>query len=120
MLYCNHSKRYTTADKRKESTDMTKKTFINRLAQTTGLTDEQSSIVVNAIEDHNLFAKDEKQIIVADIAQKLDCSEQEAQNYFAQASQIVCSEIKSQTVKWIAGTAVVIVAGIIVFRLRKK
>ena len=99
---------------------MTKTTFINRLSQTTGLTNEQSSIIVNAIEDHNLFAKDEKQIIVSDIAQRLDCSEQDAQSYFAQASQIVCSEIKSQSVKWIAGTAVIVVAGIIVFKLRKK
>lgn len=120
VLYCNHSKRYTTADKRKGITKMTKTTFINRLAQTTGLTEEQSSIVVNAIEDHNLFSKDEKALIITDIVQRLGIDEQSAGKYFAEASQIVSSEIKNQTVKWIAGTAVIVIAGIIVFRLKKK
>jgi nucleoid DNA-binding protein len=99
---------------------MTKQTFIERLSKKADITAEQSSIIVNAIEDHNLFAKDEKALIVADIAQQLEIDEDTAAKYFSHASQIISSEIKSQSIKWIAGTAVVIIAGIIVFRLRKK
>ncbi len=99
---------------------MTKQTFIERLAIKAGITKEQSATVVNTIEDHNLFSKDEKAIIIADIAQQLETNEQTAARYFADASQIVASEIKSQTVKYIAGTAVIVIAGIIVYRLKKK
>ena len=120
MLYFDHTKRYTTADKRKGIIKMTKNTFVNRLSARAEITQEQSRIVVDAIEDHNLFAKSEKPEIVEDIAKHLECSEDDAKEYFADASQIISTEIKSQTVKWIAGTAVIIVAGIIVFRLRKK
>lgn len=99
---------------------MTKQTFIERLAIKAGITKEQSATVVNTIEDHNLFSKDEKAIIISDIAQQLETNEQTAARYFADASQIVASEIKSQTVKYIAGTAVIVIAGIIVYRLKKK
>ncbi len=99
---------------------MTKKTFIERLSQKADITSEQSAVVVNAIESHNLFAKDEKAHIIADISQQLEVDEQTAGKYFAEASSIVSSEIKSQTVKYIAGTAVIVIAGIIVFRLRKN
>ncbi|MBQ8120871.1 MAG: hypothetical protein IJ172_08865 [Ruminococcus sp.] len=99
---------------------MTKQTFIERLSQKAGITKESSAIVVNAIEDHNLFAKDEKALIVSDIAQQLDIGEDTAEKYFSHASQIVRSEIKSQTVKYIAGAAVIVIAGIIVYRLKKK
>ncbi len=99
---------------------MTKQTFIERLSQKAGITKESSAIVVNAIEDHNLFAKDEKALIVSDIAQQLDIGEDTAEKYFSHASQIVRSEIKNQSVKWVAGAAVIVIAGIIVFRLRKK
>ena len=107
-------------DNRKGTDKMTKTTFINRLAQKANITEEQSRIVVETIEEHNLFAKSEKPEIVEDIAKHLECSEDDAKEYFADASQIISTEIKNQTVKWIAGTAVIIVAGIIVFRLRKK
>lgn len=99
---------------------MTKQTFIERLSQKADITAEQSSIIVNAIEDHNLFAKDEKALIVSDIAQQLGVGEDTAEKYFSHASQIVRSEIKNQSVKWVAGAAVIVIAGIIVFRLRKK
>ncbi|MBP1538514.1 MAG: hypothetical protein IJM32_02840 [Ruminococcus sp.] len=99
---------------------MTKQTFIERLSQKADITKESSAIVVNAIEDHNLFAKDEKALIVSDIAQQLDIGEDTAEKYFSHASQIVRSEIKNQSVKWVAGAAVIVIAGIIVFRLRKK
>lgn len=99
---------------------MTKQTFIERLSQKAGITKESSAIVVNAIEDHNLFAKDEKALIVSDIAQQLEVGEDTAEKYFSYASQIVRSEIKNQSVKWVAGAAVIVIAGIIVFRLRKK
>ena len=95
---------------------MTKQTFIERLSQKADITKESSAIVVNAIEDHNLFAKDEK----ADIAQQLGVGEDTAEKYFSHASQIVRSEIKNQSVKWVAGATVIVIAGIIVFRLRKK
>ncbi len=99
---------------------MTKQTFIERLSQKADITKESSAIVVNAIEDHNLFAKDEKALIVSDIAQQLEVGEDTAEKYFSHASQIVRSEIKNQSVKWVAGAAVIVIAGIIVFRLRKK
>lgn len=99
---------------------MTKQTFIERLSQKADITKESSAIVVNAIEDHNLFAKDEKALIVSDIAQQLDIGEDTAEKYFSHASQIVRSEIKNQSVKWVAGAAAIVIAGIIVFRLRKK
>jgi nucleoid DNA-binding protein len=99
---------------------MTKQTFIERLSKKADITAEQSSIIVNAIEDHNLFAKDEKALIVSDIAQQLGVGEDTAEKYFSHASQIVRSEIKNQSVKWVAGAAVIVIAGIIVFRLRKK
>ena len=99
---------------------MTKQTFIERLSQKADITKESSAIVVNAIEDHNLFAKDEKALIVSDIAQQLKVGEDTAEKYFSHASQIVRSEIKNQSVKWVAGAAVIVIAGIIVFRLRKK
>ena len=99
---------------------MTKHTFIERLSQKADITKESSAIVVNAIEDHNLFAKDEKALIVSDIAQQLGVGEDTAEKYFSHASQIVRSEIKNQSVKWVAGAAVIVIAGIIVFRLRKK
>ena len=99
---------------------MTKQTFIERLSQKADITKESSAIVVNAIEDHNLFAKDEKALIVSDIAQQLDIGEDTAEKYFSHASQIVRSDIKNQSVKWVAGAAVIVIAGIIVFRLRKK
>lgn len=99
---------------------MTKQTFIERLSQKADITKESSAIVVNAIEDHNLFAKDEKALIVSDIAQQLEVGEDTAEKYFFHASQIVRSEIKNQSVKWVAGAAVIVIAGIIVFRLRKK
>lgn len=99
---------------------MTKQTFIERLAVKSGITKEQSTVVVNTIEQHNLFSQEEKPEIISDIAQKLETNEQTAEKYFAEASQIVASEIKSQTVKYIAGTAVIVIAGIIVYRLKKK
>ncbi len=99
---------------------MTKQTFIERLSQKADITKESSAIVVNAIEDHNLFAKDEKALIVSDIAQQLGVGEDTAEKYFSHASQIVRSEIKNQSVKWVAGATVIVIAGIIVFRLRKK
>lgn len=99
---------------------MTKQTFIERLSQKADITKESSAIVVNAIEDHNLFAKDEKALIVSDIAQQLGVGENTAEKYYSHASQIVRSEIKNQSVKWVAGAAVIVIAGIIVFRLRKK
>ena len=99
---------------------MTKQTFIERLSQKADITKESSAIVVNAIEDHNLFAKDEKALIVSDIAQQLGVGEDTAEKYFSHASQIVRSEIKNQSVKWVAGAAVIVIAGIIVLRLRKK
>jgi nucleoid DNA-binding protein len=99
---------------------MTKQTFIERLSQKADITKESSAIVVNAIEDHNLFAKDEKALIVSDIAQQLGVGEDAAEKYFSHASQIVRSEIKNQSVKWVAGAAVIVIAGIIVFRIRKK
>jgi nucleoid DNA-binding protein len=99
---------------------MTKQTFIERLSQKADITKESSAIVVNAIEDHNLFAKDEKALIVSDIAQQLGVGEDTAEKYFSHASQIVRSEIKNQSVKLVAGAAVIVIAGIIVFRLRKK
>ena len=120
MLYFDYTKRYTTADKRKGIIKMTKNTFVNRLSARAEITQEQSRIVVDAIEDHNLFAKDEKALIVSDIAQQLEVGEDTAEKYFSHASQIVRSEIKNQSVKWVAGAAVIVIAGIIVFRLRKK
>ena len=107
-------------DKGKGTDKMTKTTFIERLAQKANLTNEQSKLVVETIEEHNLFAKSEKPEIVEDIAKVLDCGHDQAERYFVDASQIIDSEIKSQTVKWIAGTAVIIIAGIIVYRLRKN
>ena len=99
---------------------MTKTTFIERLSQKAGITSEQSKVVVDTIEEHNLFAKSEKPEIVEDIAKALDCGHDQAERYFVDASQLISMEIKSQTIKWIAGTAVVIIAGIIVFKLKKK
>lgn len=99
---------------------MTKNTFIKRLSQKADITTEQSRIVVEAIEDHNLFAKDEKEIIIADIAQQLGCGEKQAQRYFCEAAGIIRSEIKDQAVMWIAGTTVVVIAGIVVMRMRKS
>ncbi len=110
----------TKQNNRKGTTKMTKQTFIERLAQKADITQQQSEIVVNTIEDHNLFCKSERAEIIADIADKLVTDEQTAEKYFAEASKIVSSEIKSQTVKWIAGTAVIIIAGIVVYRLRKN
>lgn len=120
VLYCNHSKRYDTSKQMKGDINVNKNTFINRLAEKASITQEQSRTVVETIEEHNLFSKSEKPEIVEDIAKQLGCSEDDANRYFADASQIVSSEIKSQTVKWIAGTAVIVIAGIIVFRLKKK
>ncbi len=120
MLYFNHTKRYTTADKRKGIIKMTKNTFVNRLSAKAEITQEQSRIVVDAIEDHNLFAKEEKDLIVSDIAQQLGCGEKQAQRYFCEASRIIRSEIKDQAVMWIAGTTVVVIAGIVVMRMRKN
>jgi len=120
MLYFDYTKRYTTADKRKGIIKMTKNTFVNRLSAKAEITQEQSRIVVDAIEDHNLFAKEEKDLIVSDIAQKLGCGEKQAQRYFCEASRIIRSEIKDQAVMWIAGTTVVVIAGIVVMRMRKN
>ena len=120
MLYFDHTKRYTTADNRKGIIKMTKNTFVNRLSAKAEITQEQSRIVVDAIEDHNLFAKDEKALIVSDIAQQLGCGEKQAQRYFCEASRIIRSEIKDQAVMWIAGTTVVVIAGIVVMRMRKN
>jgi len=120
MLYFDYTKRYTTADKRKGIIKMTKNTFVNRLSARAEITQEQSSIVVDAIEDHNLFAKEEKDLIVSDIAQQLGCGEKQAQRYFCEASRIIRSEIKDQAVMWIAGTTVVVIAGIVVMRMRKN
>lgn len=120
MLYFNHTKRYTTADNRKGIIKMTKNTFVNRLSARAEITQEQSRIVVDAIEDHNLFAKEEKDLIVSDIAQQLGCGEKQAQRYFCEASRIIRSEIKDQAVMWIAGTTVVVIAGIVVMRMRKN
>ncbi|MBP3794042.1 MAG: hypothetical protein ILA24_08405 [Ruminococcus sp.] len=99
---------------------MTKNTFVNRLSARAEITQEQSRIVVDAIEDHNLFAKEEKDLIVSDIAQQLGCGEKQAQRYFCEASRIIRSEIKDQAVMWIAGTTVVVIAGIVVMRMRKN
>lgn len=99
---------------------MTKTTFIERLSLKAGITKEQSKLVVDTIEVHNLFAKSEKPEIVEDIAKVLECDHDQAERYFVDATQIVNAEINSQTVKWIAGTAVVIIAGIIVFKQKKK
>ena len=99
---------------------MTKNTFIKRLSQKADITTEQSRIVVEAIEDHNLFAKDEREIIITDIAQQLEVDEDTAAKYFSHASQIIRSEIKDQAVMWIAGTTVVVIAGIVVMRMRKN
>lgn len=120
MLYFDYTKRYTTADKRKGIIKMTKNTFVNRLSARAEITQEQSRIVVDAIEDHNLFAKDEKDLIVSDIAQQLGCGEKQAQRYFCEASRIIRSEIKDQAIMWIAGTTVVVIAGIVVMRMRKN
>ncbi len=120
MLYFDYTKRYTTADKRKGIIKMTKNTFVNRLSARAEITQEQSRIVVDAIEDHNLFAKDEKDLIVSDIAQQLGCGEKQAQRYFCEASRIIRSEIKDHAVMWIAGTTVVVIAGIVVMRMRKN
>ena len=120
MLYFDYTKRYTTADKRKGIIKMTKNTFVNRLSARAEITQEQSRIVVDAIEDHNLFAKDEKALIVSDIARQLGCGEKQAQRYFCEASRIIRSEIKDQAVMWIAGTTVVVIAGIVVMRMRKN
>lgn len=120
MLYFDYTKRYTTADKRKGIIKMTKNTFVNRLSAKAEITQEQSRIVVDAIEDHNLFAKEEKDLIVSDIAQQLGCGEKQAQRYFCEASRIIRSEIKDQAVMWIAGTTVVVIAGIVVMRMRKN
>ena len=120
MLYFDYTKRYTTADKRKGIIKMTKNTFVNRLSARAEITQEQSRIVVDAIEDHNLFAKEEKDLIVSDIAQQLGCGEKQAQRYFCEASRIIRSEIKDQAVMWIAGTTVVVIAGIVVMRMRKN
>lgn len=99
---------------------MTKNTFIKRLSQKADITTEQSRIVVEAIEDHNLFAKDEKEIIIADIAQQLEADEDTAAKYFSHASQIIRSEIKSQSIKLIAGTAAAVIAGIFVMKMRNN
>jgi nucleoid DNA-binding protein len=120
MLYFDHTKRYTTADNKKGIIKMTKNTFVNRLSAKAEITQEQSRIVVDAIEDHNLFAKEEKDLIVSDIAQQLGCGEKQAQRYFCEASRIIRSEIKDQAVMWIAGTTVVVIAGIVVMRMRKN
>lgn len=120
MLYFDYTKRYTTADNRKGIIKMTKNTFVNRLSARAEITQEQSRIVVDAIEDHNLFAKDEKALIVSDIAHQLGCGEKQAQRYFCEASRIIRSEIKDQAVMWIAGTTVVVFAGIVVMRMRKN
>ena len=120
MLYFDYTKRYTTADKRKGIIKMTKNTFVNRLSARAEITQEQSRIVVDAIEDHNLFAKEEKDLIVSDIAQQLGCGEKQAQRYFCEASRIIRSEIKDQAIMWIAGTTVVVIAGIVVMRMRKN
>jgi nucleoid DNA-binding protein len=120
MLYFDYTKRYTTADNRKGIIKMTKNTFVNRLSARAEITQEQSRIVVDAIEDHNLFAKEEKDLIVSDIAQQLGCGEKQAQRYFCEASRIIRSEIKDQAVMWIAGTTVVVIAGIVVMRMRKN
>ena len=120
MLYFDYTKRYTTADKRKGIIKMTKNTFVNRLSARAEITQEQSRIVVDAIEDHNLFAKEEKDLIVSDIAQQLGCGEKQAQRYFCEATRIIRSEIKDQAVMWIAGTTVVVIAGIVVMRMRKN
>ena len=58
-------------DKGKGTDKMTKTTFIERLAQKANLTNEQSKLVVETIEEHNLFAKSEKPEIVEDIAKAL-------------------------------------------------
>ena len=99
---------------------MTKTTFINRLAQQSGLTNEQSTTVINLIENHNILSNSEKEASIAHIASELDLDSTKAKSVYSSIKQIIYSEIKSQTVKWIAGTAVIIIAGIIVFRLRKK
>lgn len=120
MLYFSHTKRYTTRGQNKGDNKMTKNTFIKRLSQKADITTEQSRIVVEAIEDHNLFAKDEKEIIIADIAQQLEVDEDTAAKYFSHASQIIRSEIKSQSIKLIAGTAAAVIAGIFVMKMRKN
>lgn len=99
---------------------MTKTTFIKRLSEKADLTQEQSRLVIETIEEHNLFAKSEKPQIIEDIAKALGCEQDRAERYFVDASQLINSEIKNQTVMWIAGTAAIVIAGIIVYRLRKN
>ena len=99
---------------------MTKKTFTNRLSQQTGLSQEDSRTVIDLIENHNIFSSSEKEEITKDITSKLGCGSAESDRIYSQIKKIIGAEIKSQTVKYIAGTAVAVIAGIIVLRHKKS
>ena len=96
---------------------MNKQELINTLSQKTDITIEQSTRVVNNIEEYNIFAKSDRPQIISCIAGTLDCTEYRAEEIFTRFMQIINGEAKSKTVKFIAGTAVIVIAGVIVFRL---
>ena len=99
---------------------MNKTQFIKKLSEQANITQTQSSIAVDILDDRNVFSSSQEDFIVDDIAKALDCSLDNAQEIYDSAKEIIFSEIKHKSVVWIAGTVAVVIAGIIVLRKARK
>lgn len=99
---------------------MNKTQFIKKLSEQANITQTQSSIAVDILDDRNVFSSSQEDFIVDDIAKALDCSLDNAQEIYDSAREIIFSEIKHKSVVWIAGTVAVVIAGIIVLRKASK
>lgn len=73
---------------------MNKAGFIKELQSRTDFTEEQCTVINSVLEDHFIFHKKNKPIVVADIAEKLSIDETQSDEVYEISMSIIRAEKK--------------------------
>lgn len=76
---------------------MNKSEFIKELQSKTDYSEEQCNIINSALENHFIFRKKNKPKVVAELSERLDVDEAEADSVYEMSMSIIKTEIKHAT-----------------------
>lgn len=75
---------------------MNKEKVLEKLKESTGLSESECSILNNILENHFLIGKNNKEKIITDIIEKLKVSEEKANELYNNSMTIIGNELKEK------------------------
>lgn len=75
---------------------MNKEKVLEKLKENTGLSESECSILNSILESHFLIGKNNKEKIITDIIEKLEVSEEKANELYNNSMSIIGNELKEK------------------------